>query len=764
VAIEDAILLGLCPDVSQLRKIIAETRPPPAGVSGYTRPPKRYSEMMKVSCWTIKDIPEIVDLPDVKTMLYYQRGQMEYAVAALAIWMTTPTAAYVNTELELWKIPLSKWIAHIKPFASQCRQLGQIFGRGEAEVEHAFAMRKLIALIGRSDADADWAKEVADRTTDTTPKRACGNDGIISTDAYRSMRRKTLEHIVECAKPLLVKSGGSFGEYVTERWWNTPRGTSSLAAKVKQQLKEKENPMLDLQLRPIKPVTYEVESVDDILAAAAIMPAAHARGSTKPEPGYKCRALLAVDDATAFIAGYASAKVETVTKAEGMVLRQDPADVSEWVNFDIGCNVWRVSNDYSNFNILNSLRSMQEVDLAFARMWDTVPYRYARQKAAACRWVAASHALATFTCPAGSYTAVTGLWSGHRNTARDNTMLHVCYLNSVKSVMRALYGPASYSSKQRICGDDETIAYDNWVAAVTHTHVADALGFTSQVDKGMLSLRHDEFLQLIRMPGRPPKYPVAHTILTFCSGNWYKDPVRDISSTVKDISDHLWDMVLGGVPQTVAQQLGCRVLDYLVQVKDEKNELVPLEWWKYRGCGLPEGHPLWGCDVTEASPLFLADVDVGDLPAAATDDSLAREEAAWARIDPAIRRRVRQQRATASYRNVAKNALTRQYDAMTLQTWPQRQRTVYRCDGQNNLVKVPVNRWRAIPDRTRARSARAVAIQVKFPPELLDTEEMWEAMTGLQPRERATMLAGLHERQKPTVSWRWWLPPLLRAT
>jgi hypothetical protein len=696
-------------------------------------------------------------------MLDYQRGQLEYAVAALAIWLSSPTGKYVSDELAIWKIPLIEWDAEVKDFAVACRRYGQVFGRGESELEHAFGMRKLTSLMGRTDADADWTKEVHDRTGDTTPKRALDCDGIITTAAYRDIRAKTLVAIVDAAMYELARAGGSFGEYVCERWWSTPRGTSSYAAETKHALKAVGNPALDLQLRPIKPVVQEVKNIDAMLANAGLLASAHARGSTKPEPGYKCRALLAVDDTTAFIAGYASQRVELVAKTQGMVLRQDPADVSEWVNFDIGPTVWRVSNDYSNFNMLNSLRSMQLVDLTFASAWDKVKLRYAKQKALACRWVAATYAAASFTCPIGKFSSVAGLWSGHRNTARDNTMLHVCYLNCIKSVMYALFGNDSRMSKQRICGDDETVAYSDWCAAVVHTLVADALGFTSQVSKGMLSLRHDEFLQLVRLPGRPPKYPVAHTILTFCSGNWYKDPVRDISSTIKDVSDHLWDMVLGGVPLRVAQLLGCRVLDYLIQVKGSQGELVGLEWWLYRGAGLPEGHPLWGCVRTAASPVLMTDLDVGDVPSNATDSSLEREAVAWSAISPGVKERVRRQRRMASYRNVAKNALTRQYDTQILATWPLRMVTTYVLPDSHGLPHVQANRWRTIPERLVARSARAVAVQVKFPPELLDTKEMWNALTRLRPRERAAMLNGLVERQKPTRGWRWLLPPLLRV-
>jgi len=201
----------------------------------------------------------------------------------------------------------------------------------------------------------------------------------------------------------------------------------------------------------------------------------------------KRRALLAVDDVTAFIAGYASHHVETITKYAGMVLRQDPADVSEWVNFDVGKEVWRVSNDYSNFNILNSLRSMQLIDLEFAAAWSKVPLRFARQKELACRWVAASYNDMIMSTPAGEHRVFNGLWSGHRNTARDNTMLHVVYLACIKSIQEALFGTWANTCKQRICGDDETLAYSSWSAAVCHTLVADGWLHVSSVQGNVVT-------------------------------------------------------------------------------------------------------------------------------------------------------------------------------------------------------------------------------------------------------------------------------------
>jgi hypothetical protein len=698
-------------------------------------------------------------------MLVWQQGQLEYAVAALAIWMCTSAGMYVADRLPIWKIPLECWPGAVKDFGNECRRLGQIFGGGQAEVKHAFAMRKLVALCGRSLEQADWETEHKERCAVGTAKFAF-QAGVVSTLAYKNMRAYELKNIVDAAMPALVKRSGDLDEYVEKRWWTTPRGTSSFGAQAKRALQDLNNPMLDLQMRPIKPTVQESLDHHTIKAWLRTKPRAVARGSTKPEPGMKRRALLAVDDITAYIAGYASQHVEITTKYAGMVLRQDPADVSEWVNFDIGEDVWRVSNDYSNFNILNSLRSMQLIDLEFAKAWDRVKLAFAQQKKLAHLWVAASYLDMTMVTPYGTATVMNGLWSGHRNTARDNTMLHVVYLSCIKSIQRALFGEAATTIKQRICGDDETLSYYNWAAAVCHTLVADAAGYKSQVTKGLLSRGRDEFLQLMRNPGNIPSYPVCATILTFCSGNWYKDAVRDITSTVKDVSDHAWDMYLGGVPFPIAQELAARACDYLMQIKGAQGTLLPLVWWPYRGCGLPGGHPLWGVGTAEAPELTVR-VDVGQVPNCAVQDSIVREKAFWDDIPEGVRLRVIRERTAESYRPVAKVALTKEGDMAAAQCWPIRDRwttDISEAIRQPLLPSVPKNRWRAIPTRALDRSPRTVAIKVGFPPELLNTEYMWNALIKLAPRDRATMLQGLHDKQKPTKGWRWWMPPLLRVS
>lgn len=763
-SVEDACLLRVAPDVTA---ILAHVQPRNNSEidrewlkHAYERPPKQYKDMMKVSCVTIYDAG-LADNTLVREALHAQAGQLDYAVAALCVWLTTQAGKYVCSELPLHTVLLEKWPDVVKPFASECRRLGQIFGRGPSELQLAFQLRRLVSLAGRTNDDADWEKELTERTALTTAKRGF-KDGLVSSAAYRYIRQRTLAEVAAIVVRKVKGSAGSFSEFFERRWWESPRGTTSRGGDLKRQLKDSGVPEFDLQMRPVKPIAMENWTLPQLTDALNVPPASIARGSTKPEPGLKKRALLAVDDLTAFVAGYASHKVEGSTKHEGMVLQQTPADVAEWVNFDAGPPVWRVSNDYTNFNILHSLKSMQMVDLALAAEFDKINDSWARSKSAACRWVAASYNRAFVTTPMGVRQIKCGLWSGHRNTARDNTILHLVYLRAVLSVQRSLFGDAASCGKQRICGDDETISYDHWGPAVCHTLVADALGFESQVSKGLLSRRHDEFLQLMRMPGRVPQYPVANTILTFCSGNWYKDPVRNLDTTVKDVSDHLWDMVLGGVPIVVARRLGLQVLNYLMQVQGD-NGLVTLEWQDRRNV-MPGGHPLWGMiEELQVHDPIKVDLPKIQVPMHATTDGSKREDKVWEALGGHRRDQILNERAWSSYRNVAKNWLQHKYDEKALEKWPRR---TSRMECLHDRVWTPVmpsSRWRIGTKRDRLASARAAAVACGLPPELLGTDDMFKAMQALRPRDHSQLLLYWADRQQPTTTWRWWLPPLLRA-
>ncbi|GFM95118.1 RNA-dependent RNA polymerase [viral metagenome] len=725
----------------------------------YRKPSSSYSAITKVTPITILQMNWHKENQSVAEALLLQEGQLDYAVAALCIWLMTETGKYVTNNLKLHRIKLELWPTVVKPFQDWCRQNGQIFGMGVKEIKHAFNLRKLTCLAGRSEEQADWVKEIKERCSATTPKRAC-RAGILSTQAYRDIRSHELERIAAEAVKAVVAKIGTMEEYWQERWWHTPSGTTSLAGKLKHVLKGVGSEQLDMQMRTNKKAAMEVLSEDEMKRWIMQEPGALGRGSTKPEPGMKRRALIAVDDRTAFVAGYASSHIEQALTFEGMVLKQDPADIRDWVNMDCGVQGWHVSNDYSNFNILHSLASLQMVSVALAKAW----LKYSQkepiciEKAAAEMWIAMSYERAYATTPEGSFRAICGLWSGHRNTARDNTMLHKVYLQCVQSVMSEWFGSDGRMTNVRICGDDEVGCYNNWAAAVLHTHVADALGFTSQLSKGMLSRNYDEFLQLIRMPASVPEYPVAATMLTFCSGNWYKDPVRDVSGTVQAVSQQAWDIVLGGLSIDKAQQLAASVLDYMMQVKDAEGKLVPLEWWAFRGN--VKGSELWG-GATKMQPKILITPIIKKVSKHAAEDSAKKEENVWKVLPDEERKRVIATRGSESYRNVAKNWMTNKLDKHVIGKWPKRENVEYTFSKTEERV-IPNQRWRTSTKTRNAPNLQAVAVRHGIPPEMI-AEYIDKILIVIDGRARSQLLEALDDQKYDIGQFNKWLPAPLRV-
>jgi hypothetical protein len=767
IAIEDVIELKMAAPTDKLkdamcngpmlsRDMIARWKIPN---EFYSKPSTSYAAITKVTPVTIIQMNWHMESEEVAEALIFQEGELDYAVAALCMWLMTETGKYVTSELKLHRIKLSKWPEVVKPFQDWCRRHGQIFGRGCEEIRHAFGIRKLVSLAGRSEEQADWEKECKERTMVTTAKRAC-IQGIVSTQAYVKIRNSELERISEAAVKAVLSKIGSMDEFWQERWWHTPGGTTSVAGKLKAALKQVGSEQLDMQMRTNKKAAMEMISEDNMKDWISMAPGALGRGSTKPEPGMKRRALIAVDDRTAFVAGYASSMMEQGLTFEGMVLKQDPSDIREWVNMDCGSNRWHISNDYSNFNILHSLASLQMVSTALVKAWIRNSRRepLCLEKAYAEMWVAKSYERAFAQVPGKSIRAICGLWSGHRNTARDNTMLHKAYLECIKSVMVDWYESSGNIHNVRICGDDEIGSYDEWSAAVLHTHVADALGFTSQVSKGMLSRKYDEFLQLVRNPGSAPTYPVAATILTFCSGNWYKDPVRDVSGTIQAISQQAWDIVLGGLSEVHAQQVAAKVLDYLMQVKDQNNKLVSLEWWSFRGGAT--GSELWG-KPTVSQPKIITTPIIKKVSKEAAADSAKKEEEVWKVLPNEEKERVVATRGSESYRNVAKNWMTQRLDKHVLTKWPQRGTTDYHF-GSAGEKTIPIQRWRTSVIERNTPSLHAVATRNGVPPEMI-ADYLDKILMVVDGRTRTKLLEAIYDDKQKQKNINKWLPAPLRV-
>lgn len=180
-----------------------------------------------------------------------------------------------------------------------------------------------------------------------------------------------------------------------------------------------------------------------------------------------------------------------------MVVTQKPREISEWMSADAGQPDWYVSNDFDSYNEIHMTTSLVNVDLTFAEKWNELYQRTgdkrAVNKAMFCMWMAKSHHN-SYVQGDLDQRVTKGLFSGHRNTARDNTMLHVVYNRAIRGIINYWAMCKDKPRKQKMCGDDEVCAYPSWEQAVIHPLVADAIGMPSKAEKGMLSRHTDEFL------------------------------------------------------------------------------------------------------------------------------------------------------------------------------------------------------------------------------------------------------------------------------
>jgi hypothetical protein len=762
--VEDAQLLRLAPDERLVWENVQHGPAcKPRTIQEFAPPPRGFEDIMKVTVGTAINAVHWASAW-VDEVLSFQQGELEFAVAALLIWSTTPEANWLLPRLPIHRVKLELWPTALKSWATQVRLLGRITEEAGEQQLQAWRLRKIITLSGRNLQEADWSQELADRTGQCRAKLAFDTSRRISVAGYkrrREMRLKTAAQL--CVRAVRDRPGDMWS------WWdrrsrNTPSGSTSQHRQIKAGLKGL--PEFDLQMRPTKKAAVERLGKEDLIQWLTRMPRCIARLSTKHEPGYKNRALYAQDDEGAHIAAFASEGLERNAAFSGMVLSQMPADIKLWIAAEKG-TTYKVSNDYTNFNILHSPGDLAEVSLALCRAW-LHEYQMTGKprcvhKAICELWTAESYKR-MFATGALNCRVTCGLYSGHRNTARDNTLLHRVYLDCVRDLVAGMYDEAVEPLFERMSGDDEVVHYNKWWQAVVHPMVSDGAGFTSKVEKGLLSRGSDEFLQFMRVPGGQPFYPVAHTILTFCSGNWYKTPVRDLRGTGPAVEDHAWDLVLGGVPGRVAQALAISVMDYLMQAKP-LGVLRPKEWWLYRGWAELGGHPLWEHqgDTPPAIIPKLRLVANESVPKKAIQDLLRTEAKYWKLAPPEFVAEITQERLQDAYASVMRHELNKAYDQAT-GTWPDRAeskaRSIPLVEAAPASMAV-IRRLRMPLAERQPPSIFAVCMKYNIPPEVL---ERWpnEVISMAEPRARSAIL---HALRSPQAIKRkhWELPGMLRT-
>lgn len=493
------------------------------------------------------------------TMMAANPNVEEHTIVALILWkrLLPQDSLTLVLETQLLHLPLQYWQALKDTFDLIRLQAGTTTDPRMALWGEI--VRKISNLTGRDLTDADWEQE----RTRSSPSYANRASVLTPTEYFELFKSCTDELITELAARVTMKRHPTIEEWWATRVATTPSGSSSWRSLATAH-KTASHKSAD---RPNKRVLYALLDSRTIHWAANQPPACHARTSTKPEPGRKHRALYAADDLHTIIAGFASWGFEDAMRIDGMLAKQSPQDLLDWLTLHKTSlkagGIW-LSLDYSDFNKEHHWWEQAYLNVAISRMWlQAGTSELARQKAAASLWVAASCRNRTTQIQGKTAYHYHGLFSGERNTARDNTLLHNIYKRMVLRLATCLPNPPQPPIAIVMCGDDEDGWHHSRRDAVAYYSVGVAVGWHFNKVKQLLSPTKHEFLQVMADGATTPTQPLAAAVVTFVTGNWYKSPILDLLAMPTAMLSTAIELIARGANPTPVFDLVRRYLNSL---------------------------------------------------------------------------------------------------------------------------------------------------------------------------------------------------------
>jgi hypothetical protein len=632
------------------------------------------------------------------------KGWIEFSVASILLWASVIDRDVLNKikDAGLFKVPIMLWTTALKPWANDVRRYN---GIGLADIKKdakaAGLVRKIGNLSGRDLQDADFQKEKENTKISYSVKGLPTTNSRISYKTWnRALYRKTgeLARLIEES----IAEGVTFRKF--NDWWETrrawiPTGSSSEKHRMKE-LRNRDD-RIKASDRPNKAQVTETFDMKEIINALNEKPVAYARASTKPEPGFKRRALYASDDISTYIASFASADIEKSMAVGGMVAKQTPSDVMQWLRADtLRCTnperIW-LSLDYADFNKEHSKLDLYMLNLQLTKMWLRFAQREKSadimlEKAICAFWTAKSHLNAYCRYPSDEEEKhYSGLWSGHRDTARDNTMLHWCYRSIMLDLVNAYVIETGNEIYAGICGDDEDALHADWVTMTAYVGMHQVCGMHLNTYKQLADWYTHEFLQRQANIDSLPIRPIAPMIATLSTGSWYKQSHTYYDTVVQSMSDNCLEIISRGADAEIMIKVIVNLINRMmtINVKDELGniEKVPLEWWAYRhgieGRDTPQS--LWyGSGSAEPAPkLEESKLQVHDyVPRNACRDWLNNKSKWLKQIDSSQIDRYEMQLLVQTYKSFYGNYRSNTRDSLALEVYGIRKNFV-----NNEMIK-----------------------------------------------------------------------------
>lgn len=474
---------------------------------------------------------------------------------------------WFKTPLQYW-MKLSGWLDSLNAF-------GVAVGASASEWSLLRGIKKVLV---RSNAQADWEQELKNRTN---PRVYCmpyaGSRSIEKFDISLS------KHIEALCSKLVDNMGKRRGVTTAYDYWQNRANTIAPGSShIRGIVGELENDKrLSKQDRANKKVVVEFlddDLLSDIIYGTQGRNIGHA--STKFEPGLKQRALFASSDIEYFVASYASADHEKHMSFDGMLGKQAIADLIGWMQltYEKDHSASWCCADFSDFNIEHNTEFMVAMELALARAWlRTYDDGSAVDKVAAHLWNIDGYYNSWVSVGSEDLHRVyQGLFSGSRDTARNNTMLHKAYALVNKDMLEMMDANV-VMCKEYYSGDDEDTLFENTAQALDWVRGYQITGHALNPTKQLVSSNRHEFLKMFYDGFSIPNRPLGSIVATLATGNWYVQSAVWYKTAIETVVANWSDAVSRGLRWDYGQKLAAMVLDGLYRVDLNKYSLNDID-------------------------------------------------------------------------------------------------------------------------------------------------------------------------------------------
>ncbi|GFM95124.1 RNA-dependent RNA polymerase [viral metagenome] len=612
----------------------------------YTEPPQGIGRKARLTPLTaINAIKELDECDAV--ILMHNKGWVDFSVASLLIYYRS-MPAWIRELLiaHSWhKVPLREYGTVIKPIVDQIVRFGLVkeVETEERKSEFAAWMRKIMTLTGRDLKPADYVMDLEKTKAGTAMHTAPKRHNIMSVTKFNQLLWKNINVLVQTIMQEILEKADfkEFGDWWKERWKWTPSGSSSLRHNM-DEVKEKDE-RIGKRDRPNKKTVTETLYVEQLVQGMTKpYKTSHARMSTKPEPGFKRRVLYALDDVNNHISAYAATEMEKYMNIGGMVAKQTPVDVINWwkataTKPNQHDGEWWASLDYSDFNKDHNRHELAMVELAFAKWWGKATKHSSRKLSKVAMWkrLAGLHTglghLDAWSeeTEIGTVRNWSGLWSGHRTTARDNTLLHMAYFRTIQDIAVELFGEKHRNRYVGVCGDDEDATHADWTSVAVHIGLHKLCGFSINATKQRVDTVEHEFLQRNARATEMPKRPIANVLAALSTGTWYKDAKIGLDRNASELIKNFQEAVNRGAQPWIMRRTAFRILNALYEVETVEGK-TKLDWTQVMSATPGEYVPLFDQKQSE-NLLEFSKIRIDlleDTPVLATNDWVGKH-AKW---------------------------------------------------------------------------------------------------------------------------------------